>query len=334
MVDLKKFYIRYNLKREHFTLLVSILAAVTLIVISMLLPAGLENQATPGKIGYTPDEGNITGRNLTINQAQGEAQEPRNNLDQVIIFAVLIAITPYSIEVYLANKRTRRYEEEFVGFLYELSELLRGGLDPLGAIKEIASPALESERSLHALTPHLQKAAAQIGWGVSFEDVISSMAESLKSPLISKYSYLIVQAARLGAINTAIILKSADDLEKTLQLEREKEAGLKEYLFIIYAAQFILIGLIYLLNSTMLPSILDMMKLSTGGNAMTDLVFSMSAMNITQFRTGFFHVIMINAFASGIIAGQLAEGKARHGLKHSVILMIMGYAASLAFLLK
>ncbi len=86
----------------------------------------------------------------------------------------------------------------------------------------------------------------------------------------------------------------------------------------------------------MLPSILDMMKMSgsAGGNVMSDLGMSSSALSIAQFRTGFFHVIMINAFASGIIAGQLAEGKARHGLKHSVILMIIGYTASLAFLLK
>lgn len=308
MVNLEKLYVRYNLRREHFILLGSVLAAITLVLAGIFL-AGPEKQA---------------------------AEEKRNNFDQIIVFAVFIAITPYSIHVYFVERRRKRYEEEFVGFLYELSELLRGGLDPLGAIKEIASPALQSERSLHALTPHLQKAAVQIGWGVSFDEVVSTMAESLKSPLISKYSYLIVQASRLGSINTTIILKSADDLEKTLQLEREKEAGLKEYLLIIYAAEFILIGLIFLLNSTLLPSILDMMKMSSsaGDNGMAGFGISSTALDITKFRTAFFHVIMINGFASGIIAGQLAEGKARHGLKHSVILMIIGYAISLAFLLK
>ncbi|MDD5615184.1 MAG: type II secretion system F family protein [Candidatus Methanoperedens sp.] len=327
MINLEKLYVRYNLKREHFIILLSVLAAIILIAVS-ILPAGQEKQA---KIEYTPEDGSVQEKNLTIKPAP---VEKRNNLDQTIIFAVLIAITPYSIEVFLANRRTKRYEEEFVGFLYELSELLRGGLDPLGAIKEIASPALQSERSLQALSPHLQKAAAQIGWGVSFDDVISTMAEALKSPLISKYSYLIVQASRLGAINTAIILKSADDLEKTMQLEREKEAALKEYLLIIYAAQFILIGLIFMLNTTLLPSILDMMAASAGGKGVTGFGISSSALNMTKFRTGFFHVIMINAFASGIIAGQLTEGKARHGLKHSVILMILGYSISLAFLIK
>jgi len=297
MSALKKLYIRYKVKRENFILLIPALLAIMLIVI-YVLPAGDEKQ----KIA----------------------------LDQIVVFAVLITITPYSIDVYLETRRKKRYEEEFIGFLYELSELLRGGLDPVNAIKEIASPALESEQSLNALAPHLKKAAAQIAWGVSFENVISSMAESLKSPLISKYSYLIVQASRLGAVSPAIILKAADDLEKTLQLEREKDAELKEFIMIIYGSELILIGMTYLLNSTLLPSILNMVKGGTG----EAYGISSIGMDIGTFRRGFFHVIMINAFASGIIAGQLSEGKARHGLKHSVILMIVGYAVSLAFLLE
>ncbi len=296
MSALKKLYIRYKVNRENFILLIPALLAIMLIVI-YVVPTGNEKQ--------------------------------KITLDQIVVFAVLITITPYSIDVYLETRRKKRYEEEFIGFLYELSELLRGGLDPVNAIKEIASPALESEQSLNALAPHLQKAAAQIAWGVSFENVISSMAESLKSPLISKYSYLIVQASRLGAVSPAIILKAADDLEKTLQLEREKEAELKEFVMIIYGSELILIGMIYLLNSTLLPSILNMVKGGTG----QAYGISSIGMDINKFRTGFFHVIMINAFASGIIAGQISEGKARHGLKHSVILMIIGYTISLAFLL-
>ncbi|VVB96449.1 Type II secretion system (T2SS), protein F [uncultured archaeon] len=323
MIDLKKIYNKYNLKREYIILLLPALIAVILLVIIIVLPSGQENT------GYISEEGfTNASKEVTITKDQGVYK----NLDQVLVFAVLIAIIPYSIDVYLARRRIRRYEEEYIGFLYELSELLRGGLDPLNAIKEIASPAIETERGLHALSPHLKKAAAQTEWGVSFESVIASMAESLKSPLISKYSKLIVQASRLGAISPAIILKSADDLEKTLQLEHEKEAALKEYLFIIYAAQFILIGLIYILNSSLLPSILNMFKMGTGGG--TSFGIAAPKMNLASFKVGFFHVIMINAFASGIIAGQLTEGKARYGLRHSVILILISYTASLAFLLR
>jgi flagellar protein FlaJ len=323
---LKKLFTRYKIKREYIILLIPALIAIMLIVI-YTLPASEKHL----KVEYTPDEGSApVNINKSLNEAAAkQSPEIKFTLDQIIVFLVLITITPYSIDVYLDSKRKRRYEEEFIGFLYELSELLRGGLDPLNAIKEIASPEVESDQSLNALAPHLKKASAQIAWGVSFENVISSMADSLKSPLISQYSYLIVQASRLGAISPAIILKAADDLEKTLQLEREKEAELKEFIMIIYAAEAILIGIIYLLNNTLLPSILNMVK---GGSGAAFGISSIG-MTIETFRTGFFHVIMINAFASGIIAGQISEGKARHGLKHAVILMIVGYVVSLTFLL-
>lgn len=323
---LKKLFIRYKIKREYIILLIPALIALMLIVVYML-PAS-EKQQT---IEYTPEDASASVNiNTSLNETAAiQSKGIKITLDQVIVFAVLITITPYSIDVYLDNRKKRRYEQEFIGFLYELSELLRGGLDPLNAITEIASPEVESDQSLNALAPHLKKAAAQIAWGVSFENVISTMAESLKSPLISKYGYLIVQASKLGAISPAIILKAADDLEKTLQLEREKEAELKEFIMIIYAAEAILIGIIYLLNNTLLPSILDMVK---GGSGAAFGISSIG-MTISQFRTGFFRVIMINAFASGIIAGQISEGKARHGLKHSVILMIVGYVVSLTFLL-
>jgi len=323
---LKKIFIRHKIKREYVILLIPALIAIMLVAVYMLL-AGEKQQ----NIEYTPEEGTApVNINNSLNEtAAKQSQGIKITLDQIIVFAVLITITPYSIDVYLDNRRKRRYEQEFIGFLYELSELLRGGLDPLNAITEIASPEVESDQSLNALAPHLKKAAAQIAWGVSFENVISSMAESLKSPLISKYGYLIVQASRLGAISPAIILKAADDLEKTLQLEREKEAELKEFIMIIYAAEAILIGIIYLLNNTLLPTILDMVK---GGSGAAFGISSIG-MTIETFRTGFFHVIMINAFASGIIAGQISEGKARHGLKHAVILMILGYVVSLTFLL-
>ncbi|MBU4077959.1 MAG: hypothetical protein KKI06_14870, partial [Euryarchaeota archaeon] len=84
MSALKKLYIRYKVKRENFILLIPALLAIMLIVI-YVLPAGDEKQ----KIA----------------------------LDQIVVFAVLITITPYSIDVYLETRRKKRYEEEFIGFL-------------------------------------------------------------------------------------------------------------------------------------------------------------------------------------------------------------------------
>ena len=42
---------------------------------------------------------------------------------------------------------------------------------------------------------------------------------------------------------------------------------------------------------------------------------------------------MINSFFGGLIIGKIAEGDARHGLKHAAILLIAGYVACALFIL-
>ncbi len=52
-----------------------------------------------------------------------------------------------------------------------------------------------------------------------------------------------------------------------------------------------------------------------------------------DFRLGFFHMIIMNAFFGGLIIGQITEGHIKHGLKHSAVLMIVCYVASTALIL-
>jgi flagellar protein FlaJ len=52
-----------------------------------------------------------------------------------------------------------------------------------------------------------------------------------------------------------------------------------------------------------------------------------------NFTRGFFHLIMVNSFFGGLIIGKIAEGDARHGLKHAAILMTAGYIACALFIL-
>jgi len=52
-----------------------------------------------------------------------------------------------------------------------------------------------------------------------------------------------------------------------------------------------------------------------------------------DFPRAFFHIMMINGFASGIIGGIMSEGDARQGIKHSVILVTVSFVVCLVFLI-
>jgi flagellar protein FlaJ len=157
------------------------------------------------------------------------------------------------------------------------------------------------------------------------------LSKQLKSKFIEKYTYLVVQASRIGGGIGDVILQCSTDMEKTFALEREKDAELKEFILIIYIAQFILVGMLLMLLQMLIPA-LQGMAMTPGDDAVTSLGFSISPVNI-DFPMAFFHVIMINGFASGIIGGIMSEGDARQGIKHSVILMTVSLIVCLIFLI-
>lgn len=256
-------------------------------------------------------------------------------LDDTIVLMVIITLGPYGFYVFQQKRKRKIYEHEFARFLFELSELLRGGLDPVAGVMELASSTtLETYTRIEMISPHIDHLAKQLDWGVTFEDGMFEMAENLNSEIIKKYTYLVVQTSRIGGGTGEIILQCSEDMEKALELEREKEANLGEYRTIVYIAQFILLAMLIILQSSLIPALTGMNAMSSGGGA--DQASSFGALitpvNI-DFTTAFFHILMINGFSTGIIGGVMSEGDARQGIKHSVILVAVSYVICLLLLL-
>ena len=69
---------------------------------------------------------------------------------------------------------------------------MRGGLDPIKAVKEL------SKTDLGVLTPNIRVASTSMTFGKSFEESMKAMAKSLHSELITRYTLLVVQASYSG----------------------------------------------------------------------------------------------------------------------------------------
>jgi flagellar protein FlaJ len=239
-------------------------------------------------------------------------------LDEIMVFAVLIAISPYAIDITLQKRSTRRKEELYTEFLFKLSELMRGGLDPIKSVKEL------SKTDLGILTPHIRIASTSMVYGKSFEESMKSMAKSLNSELITRYTTLVIQASYSGGSVADLILKASEDMRSIISIEREKEGNLSQYVMIFYFAQGIIFFIIYTLSASLLPFI-SQLGAST--------IFGKNQIVGLDFSRGFFHMIMINSFFGGLIIGKISEGDARFGLKHAVVLMAAGYIACALFIL-
>jgi flagellar protein FlaJ len=330
---LEVLHLKYEIKREYFTIGIPVIIAA--LVVIGALAGGLV--ALPGEqqevqksdrqkayeelVKQIESEGEGTANEtVAAEPVAGEADSRKPGPDSLLIIATIIAITPYAIDITLEKRRTRKKEELYTEFLFKLSELMRGGLDPVKSVVEL------SRTNLGELTPHVRLAATAMSFGKSFEEAMMAMTRTLKSELITRYTMLVVQASYAGGSTSDLILKASEDMRSLLGIEREKEGNLAQYAMIFYFAQGILFFIAVTLTTSLLPYLQDLSTtsfLGMGSAEMADL----------DFAGGFFHLLMINAFFGGLIIGKICEGEARYGLKHSVILMTAGYIACVFFLL-
>ncbi len=324
--------LKYDIKREYVTVVIPVIAAIILVIAAALTGhvftiqeesgagagSGKDDarlaayQALVEEIGEVEDGGSMESEETT------PGTKPKNDLDRIIVFAVLIAIIPYSIDTYRQKRLQKRREVAYSEFLFKLSELMRGGIDPIRGVIDL------STTDLGAITDNVRGAASAMVLGHSFADAMNDMAVALGSNLITRYTSLVVQAAYTGGAVADLILRTSEDMRAVIGIEREKEGNLKQYVVIFYLAQGIIVMLVYILSTSLLPLI--------QGFGM-ELLFGNSGVAEIDFERGFFHMIMLNALFGGIIIGQITEGEMKHGLKHSAILIIACYIACTTLML-
>jgi flagellar protein FlaJ len=324
--------LKYDIKREYFTVAIPVLAAIILVIAAALTGhvftiqeesgagagSGKDDarlaayQALVAEVGEVGDGGGGGDGGSTEAEETTPGTKPMDDLDRIIVFAVLIAIIPYSIDTYRQKRLLKRREVAYSEFLFKLSELMRGGIDPIRGVIDL------STTDLGAITQNVRGAASAMVLGHSFSDAMNDMAEALKSNLVTRYTALVVQAAYTGGAVADLILRTSEDMRAVIGIEREKEGNLKQYVVIFYLAQGIIVMLAYILSTSLLPLIQGMGM---------ELLFGNSGVGEIDFERGFFHMIMLNALFGGIIIGQITEGEMKHGLKHSAILIIACYIA-------
>ena len=325
---LERIRIRYNPPRELFTLALPVAVAILIVLAAFLMGYtlhGIAKQTTT-----TSDKEQVlkdflaqmnTENSTETAAVSTEAEKPAApamGLDEVMVIALIIAILPYSIDITIKKRAVRKKEELYTEFLFKLSELMRGGLDPIKAVKELA------KTDLGVLTPHVRIASTSMTFGKSFEEAMKAMAQSLHSELIRRYTLLVIQASYSGGSVADLILKASEDMRSIISIEREKEGNLHQYVMIFYFAQGIIIFIVYILSTSLLPFVQQI------GSTQ---IFGKSDIGDIDFARGFFHMIILNSIFGGLIIGKISEGEARYGLKHVVVLITAGYIAAALFIL-
>lgn len=316
---------RYKVKRVYFTLLIP--AVIAIIIFSYLLYIGWAPVPNLGPV-HSTSTATLTKlqeyyilTNQTSLEKNLKVVAPPNphNFDFALVVCTLIGLTPYTVDITMKERRQRLREADFTDFLFELSELVRGGIDPIKATNTLA------EGSSGSITNEVRMVAKQMQIGYSFEEAMRNLGESLQSPLVDRYVDLVVQASYSGGSVANLIQRASADMSTFLAIEREKRAGLAQYTLILYTAQVILIGLSAVLVVQFLPDLSAIT--SIGGSSLAGSILGQADIGSVNLERDLFYLCLINGFLGGLVIGKISEEKIKYGIKHALILMVVAFLA-------
>lgn len=236
-------------------------------------------------------------------------------VDVTIIMVYALIFLP--AWVYTSDRRWRDdIDNHIPSLLREISDAQKTGLPLPRAIMEA------SKHQYGSLTPELKKMASKISWGITFSKALRALTVKADTPLMKRTSVLILEAERSGGAIEEVFESAHQHVAEILGLKRDRLGAMKPYTWIIYASfivfTFVMIILLVSFFQTLANQIVS--AVTEGQKPTAGLPF-----NIAGLQLVFFHLMVIEAVFSGLIAGKMGEGDAKIGLRHSCFLLAACY---------
>lgn len=241
--------------------------------------------------------------------------KPSYAIEYVLIAGFFIGITPYTVFSQRERRRTAKYERAFAQFLFEMADSIRGGLDPLKAITELATT------HTGVLKPALKKASENIKMGRPFEEVMNNLSKNINSDLVRRYATLIGDTSKVGGEIGIVIYRAAKDMDDFIKISQERRRQLSGQTFVLYIGFGVVLAIIYLLIN-IFPSMGSINISLLSSTSVTNIKNQAVVSRITEdlMKQRFFHMMLIFSVGTGTVIGSFVDGKFQYGLIHSIIL--------------
>ncbi|MFH0832601.1 MAG: type II secretion system F family protein [Candidatus Aenigmatarchaeota archaeon] len=230
-----------------------------------------------------------------------------------LLAAVIILGVPL-IYRYMLISRMRKMEALFPVFLRDITENINAGMTLPQAIRAA------SANNYDILSPHIKEINARISWGIPFEKVLNDFASTVGSDNLKRTVHAIVEAHRSGGTMNTILESVGESLKELEKIKKERTASVYAQMINGYLIYFVFLGVMVGMNVFLLPTFewggLEGQPSSELGKVLPDL-----------FR----HLVLIQGVFAGLAIGKMAEGTIFAGVKHSLVLAVVGFSVFILF---
>jgi flagellar protein FlaJ len=231
--------------------------------------------------------------------------------NEIFLLATLIVIIPSAILDFENQRWISGIEDQMPLLVRGVSESQETGLTLVAALEKVVDDKMIG----HPLSDEIKKLVTQMSWGSSFEEALTDFQKRINSPIVNRFCALVLEASHSGGTIKTVFSATSGFMEEMKEIDKETSAQMKPYLIIIYAAFAVFMVTAILLVRSFLtpiqgaPQIMSPVTLgSTGG-----------------LKDFFYKDMLVSAVTGGLMAGKLGERRVVGGLKHSIILCVVGY---------
>jgi len=274
----------------------------------------------------------------------------------LIVLGIIIGIAPAALLSYFDYAKIKAIEDQLPVFLLDLAESQKVGLTLHESLRQA------SKTDYGKLSPEIKRVYNQLSWGIRVQDVFKNFAKRMKkSKLTGRIVSIINETYISGGDIGKTMEATASDITAIKEAEKERRSVTAEHTFIMYAIYFIFIGIVVGLSQTLIPMLSIGSDTGSAGGiggifsfrdpcdaciGKSDIycvncpIFSVVCQMLDLESGGscyynalFVVMAIVQGICSGLVAGQIGEGSVFAGIKHSIIMTVIGFSA-LVILLK
>ncbi|HVP93924.1 MAG TPA: type II secretion system F family protein [Methanoregulaceae archaeon] len=236
-----------------------------------------------------------------------------NLIDDHLVIAALIILIPYGIFYELWRRNILGIESLIPDFLDRMAGINQVGLTIAQAV------AIMVNTRLGLLSYEIKRIKRDMDWGANFTDALMRFEERVSTPMIARTVTLISKASQMSGSIGEVLTIAASDARMSETLKKERLSEMFIYTAIVYLAFVVFIFVVAIIDTQFLPVLTH---INTSGIPTTAGAFSgLKGISIETFSRLMYHACLLQAFFSGLIAGQMGESSINAGLKHAAIMM-------------
>jgi len=223
------------------------------------------------------------------------------------IALVAVALPP-AVSATRSSNTKRAMERALPEFIRDVAEGRKTGLSPEKSIERLTN------RPYGVLSAPVAKMGSQLSWGVSLANVVDSFTRSVSSWITKIVGTLLVEVVDVGGGTVGSFSELADFTRTVNDLENDRRAALRPFVFITYIAGVMVIITTFIMIYMLAEPTQVGYATTTLDPGTIDLLLTTS---------------VFDTFVIGLVAGKMGESNVSDGFKHSVLLVTVSVIAVL-----